>query len=228
MKRSKGFPEGRLSINNSVDVQAINEAAFDPVAAPRVSPFRIVVVGRIEPAKNPRLVAELAKRTPDNWEWIWVGDGAERAIVERDERVKVTGWLTRPEVLAMVRSSDVLLQASLWEGMPFSVLEAMALARPCVVSDVAGNRDLVTDGVSGFVCSSVEDYIRALTELAKMPDMRQTLGEGALASISRDFSLNAAIGRWAELYSRILAGEADVSDLMMAVPGRASRPCSLF
>jgi len=206
----KKLPGKKALINNSIDIDAINVAISDRVVIPRASPFRIAIVGRIEPQKNPHLVADLARRTPDDWEWIWVGDGAERAIVERDARVKITGWLARPEVLAMVRSSDVLLQATRWEGMPFSVLEAMALKRPCVVSKVSGNRDLITDGVSGFVCGSVEDYVRALMELAKMPDRRVALGEGAFASISRDFDLNAAISRWAELYSRLLAGEADI------------------
>ena len=49
-------------------------------------------------------------------------------------------------------SADVFLLTSLWEGLPVSLLEAMYMKKPCVVSDVIGNHDVIENGRNGFIC----------------------------------------------------------------------------
>ena len=52
-----------------------------------------------------------------------------------------------------------------WEGLPLSLLEAMYLKKACVVSNVIGNNDVITNNVNGFLCDSLDDYISVINKL---------------------------------------------------------------
>jgi glycosyltransferase involved in cell wall biosynthesis len=205
LEAMSAMPSSIALINNGLDVTAVAELAES--GQPYLPPpdrFRIVVVGRIEEQKNPALVARLAAQSPADWEWIWIGEGAQRAVLESSGRIAVAGWQPRETVLATVRSADVFLQASLWEGMSFGLLEAMSLGRPCVVSNVPGNRDVIRSGKSGFVCDQPDDYMRILSRLAANSGERQKLGAGALNAIATKFSLDAIAKQWDDLYRQLL------------------------
>ena len=53
---------------------------------------------------------------------------------------------------------------SRWEGLPISLLESMYMKKACVVSNVIGNRDVIHNGENGFVCTKVEDFVKAIEE----------------------------------------------------------------
>jgi glycosyltransferase involved in cell wall biosynthesis len=107
--------------------------------------------------------------------------------------------------LALVKSADVFLQASLWEGMSFALLEAMALGRICVVSNAVGNRDLIEDRVTGFVCDNTETYATVLRRVAADSDSAVRMGEAAQQHVAEHCDLNVLLSRWAELYVDVLA-----------------------
>jgi glycosyltransferase involved in cell wall biosynthesis len=60
-------------------------------------------------------------------------------------------WMPREKVFKIVKDAQVYLTTSLYEGMPYAVLEAMALGKPVVATDVDGNRDLIRHGYNGFL-----------------------------------------------------------------------------
>ncbi len=105
---------------------------------------RLVSVGRISPQKNPifalEIIAEL-KKIRNDFRYIWVGDGGlahdfELKISELglEETVLMPGIMTEiPQILACC---DCFLMPSLFEGLPFSLVEAQAAGLKCVVSDV--------------------------------------------------------------------------------------------
>ncbi len=206
-------------INNGVDVDAIEKlSSGTPVLAPS-GRFRIVLCGRIWPQKNPECVARLAAASPSDWEWLWIGDGPQRPSVEFCQRVNILGWLSPQDALATVRTADVYLQASLWEGMSFALLEAMALGRPCVVSNVTGNRDLVRTGISGFVCNTEKEFMTALKSLANDGSMRHRLGAGATSEIREHFSLSSVTKEWSSLYRSLVAKRIEFAEFQMSAPG---------
>ena len=61
-------------------------------------------------------------------------------------------------------NADVFLLPSRWEGLPISLLESMYMKKACVVSNVIGNRDVIHNGENGFVCTKVEDFVKAIEE----------------------------------------------------------------
>ena len=79
--------------------------------------------------------------------------------------IKCTGWIERKELENYLASADIYLSTSLWEGLPLSVLEAMSIGLPVVLSDCVGNKDLVED--NGFLYSKKNEACNILKDLIK-------------------------------------------------------------
>jgi glycosyltransferase involved in cell wall biosynthesis len=103
----------------------------------------------------------------------------------------VTGWCDRTAVGAYLSSAHIYAQTSRWEGLPISVIQAMAAGLPCVVNDCIGNRDAVTDNVTGFVCSTPELLAEATLRLLGDVGLRNQLGAAARVEAALRFGQDA-------------------------------------
>jgi glycosyltransferase involved in cell wall biosynthesis len=208
------LPGRKHLVHNGVDMAEINRKASGASVVAHAGRLRIVICGRVWAQKNPELVARIAAQSPTDWDWVWIGGGPLEPILCETGRVKVLGWQSPDAVLATVKTADIYLQASRWEGMSFALLEAMALAKPCVVSNVPGNQDLVRARISGFVCDSDDDYHNALTQLAQDDALRRQLGEGAACTIAESFSLTTVAADWSRLYRGMAARDSSFRDFI--------------
>ncbi|MCH8350942.1 MAG: glycosyltransferase [Chloroflexi bacterium] len=77
---------------------------------------------------------------------------------------------------SLLEASHVVLNCSLSESMPNSVLEAMCCARPVLASDIDGNRSLVEDGVTGFLFTDPAGLEAKATRLVEDPELRRRMG----------------------------------------------------
>lgn len=104
----------------------------------------IISVGRLSIQKNPKLFNDIALEFIDNpnIQFIWCGDGELKSELT-SPNIKCTGWIERKTLENYLANADIYLSTSLWEGLPLSVLEAMSIGLPVVLSDCVGNRDLV-------------------------------------------------------------------------------------
>lgn len=123
----------------------------------------VYISGRITAARSPVLFNQIAQQCP-SMQFVWIGDGECRNLLTADN-IYVTGWVSRQDGLGMASMADVFLLPSLWEGLSISLLEAMYLKKLCVVSDIAQNCAVITQGVTGCVCHAPEDYVRVLNEV---------------------------------------------------------------
>jgi glycosyltransferase involved in cell wall biosynthesis len=113
----------------------------------------VLFVGRLVKVKGAELLLEAMKHLPGA-RLVIVGDGPERASLERAAaglEVAFEGMLPHREVRDRFRDAAVLVQPSLAEGMPNTILEAMAHGLPVVASAVAGVPEIVSDGETGFL-----------------------------------------------------------------------------
>lgn len=126
----------------------------------------IISVGRLSIQKNPKLFNDIALEFIDNLniQFIWCGDGELKSELT-SPNIKCTGWIERKELENYLASADIYLSTSLWEGLPLSVLEAMSIGLPVVLSDCVGNKDLVED--NGFLYSKKNEACNILKDLIK-------------------------------------------------------------
>ena len=121
--------------------------------------------------------------------------------------VKLRGLVSSDEVLERLQSSDVLLLASLTEGLPTVLLEAMACELPVVASDCGGVREAVRDGVDGFVVAPRDpgELAGALRTLWERPELRRSMGREGRRRVISHFALDDQADRFADMYETLVS-----------------------
>jgi L-malate glycosyltransferase len=173
----------------------------------------IGMVSRLTPIKRHDLAIRAVRQLIDTGVKVRlhiVGDGEARAGIER-----LVGELQLQDCVTLVGERrggpslytmfDIGLSTSDSEGSPNSVLEAMAAGRPVVGTDAGGTRDLLRDGVDGFVVpvGEVDALTDALRRLVRDRDLRKSLGRNAYRRAVSDFSPDAIAVRLMALYERV-------------------------
>jgi glycosyltransferase involved in cell wall biosynthesis len=194
-------------IPNAVDVRSAPAARRDwdrPL---------VVTVGRLKaPKDNLTLVRSLALLHPGSVDALIVGEGPDRAELEAEirrlgigERVRLVG--ERRDVPELLAGADVFVLSSASEGMPVSVLEAMAAGLPVVGSRVGGVPELVVDGQTGLLVEpgDPDELAAAIGRLLADRELRRRLGDAGRDRVQRHFGLDSFRRAHVELYSRELA-----------------------
>lgn len=139
-------------VRNGINI----EEARQYISEYKNSVLTIGIVGRITFARNPKLFNDIALRFPD-YQFMWIGDGELRELITAPN-ITVTGWSgDRDEVLGKLNRLDIYLQTSLWEGLPIAVLEAMAMGKPVIATNVIGNKDAVSHNETGFLFDEIDE-----------------------------------------------------------------------
>jgi glycosyltransferase involved in cell wall biosynthesis len=113
-----------------------------------------------------------------------------------------TGW--RMDGAELLMTSDAYVMPSLWEAMPLALLEAMAAARPIVVTDVGDNRRIVRNGEVAVLVppKDASALAQALLDLARDPARAQKLSALARRAFVEEYMLSRMIARYEAMYER--------------------------
>ena len=152
----------------------------------------VLNAGRVCYQKGPwrfKAVAQGCADLPARFVWLGAGDLAHELVPAQTANLKLTGWLTRTEVSQQLAQADIFLMPSLWEGMPLALIEAQAAGVPAVVSNVVGCRDVVQDGVTGFVCDTDEELCARTRQLIGDAELRKRMGDNAARMARTRFSV---------------------------------------
>jgi glycosyltransferase involved in cell wall biosynthesis len=206
-------------IHNGVDVARIDRAAGLTRAEAKsrlgIHPDQCVVgaVGRLVPQKAPLAFVQVARRVtgkaPET-QFVWVGSGPLWTEVEAQAKIegvplRLLGH--REDVWEVMRAFDVFVLPSLYEGLPFVLLEALALALPVAVTDVVGIRDVVDDQVSGLVVPANAPAAMADAILSLLRDSQQARRWAAAGRqrVVAEFSLERMLDLHQGLYEELCA-----------------------
>jgi len=214
------FPADRCAvIRSGVDLAAFRQARVDVKAKKRdlgLGPAG-PVVGMIAPFKPQKApldfvrMAELVHRARPDVQFLLVGDGELRGVVEvalarlgLSSRTRLTGW--RRDVPEIMRCLDVFVLTSLWEGLPRVYLEALASGVPVVGTRVDGAAEVVRDGLTGFLTEPGD--VRALAErvlyVLAHPEEANRMGRNGQA-LPLEFDIHEMVRQQECEYDRLLA-----------------------
>ncbi|HEV2693896.1 MAG TPA: glycosyltransferase family 4 protein [Verrucomicrobiae bacterium] len=173
------------------------------------SPLRILYLGRLDhEQKRVRLFPEIFRQLRESgmrFHWTIAGSGGEREFLESNLRpvspgqnVSFTGAVNYADVPALLKTHDVFLLASDYEGLPLSLLEAMGQGLVPVVSDLASGIREVVDDTNGLRVP-VQDtvgYARAIIQLNGNRGELAAKSAAARERVKKHFSVSAMTDRW--------------------------------
>lgn len=213
------LPAERLTtIPNGIDLarfEGVEPCPREKIGVPDAAHLALFV-GRLGPQKGVEILLEAAKlvirQTENKWHCALVGDGPLRAHLEAITAAdpllsQRTHWLgRRGDVPSLLKTCDVLVLPSLWEGMPNVVLEAMALGLPVVGTAVEGTEDLVIPGETGWLVPPGEaaSLTQALMEAMNDKPRRQRMGAAGRERVAEHFTQAQVIAAYDRLWSRVL------------------------
>lgn len=174
-------------------------------------------VARLDKVKDQAsLLAALAllgNETDQPCRLIIAGEGSQRTALEQQidqlglgETVRLLG--DRQDVPALLAECDVFVLSSIAEGMPVTLMEAMAAGLPVVATDVGGVASVVEDGVTGTLvpAGDVRAMADALKTYAADATLRRRHGDAGYARAAHHFSLDAMVADYVALYDALLQG----------------------
>jgi glycosyltransferase involved in cell wall biosynthesis len=212
---NEGLPSDRIE----VVYNGIDAAAFGHDEATRrdarqelglQDEFAVVQVARLDTIKDHatavRAIAIASKQNP-RLRLLIVGDGPQRESIERlvaelnlADRVQMLGM--RSDVCRLLAAADAFLLTSLSEGIPVTLIEAMAAGVPIVSTSVGGVPEVVEHGATGLLAKvgNADDIAEAILLLSRNDSLQKRLASAAQESAAEQFSENSMIARYDELF----------------------------
>lgn len=160
-----------ILVRNGITIEEIEQFKIKHESSKE---FLIGTMGRLSPQKNPFLFNLIAEKLP-RFKFIWIGDGEQKNLITASN-ITVTGWMPRNKALKLVNTFDLYIQTSLWEGLPFTIIEAMTLGKPVVAKNVVGNKDAVENAYNGYLCDTLEDFEKSIEKLASDKNLLDEFG----------------------------------------------------
>ena len=176
----------------------------------------VLFLGRLDARKSPdvllRASKEVLKSFPET-KIVFGGDGEvekNKRLAEElgiADRCEFRGWVTGNEREALFERAAVYCLPSKNEGLPMSVLEAMARGIPTVATPVGGIPQVIEDGVNGFLIKAddIESLSEKLIALLENPALRETVGMASRETILCSFGIARSINEMIEVYRSCLS-----------------------
>lgn len=210
-------------IKNGIDLKRFNHAAEykqyrDEWGVPE-NALVILFAARMTWQKQPQLMLkafdQAADQQPDLF-LVMAGEGELSAKISEmlkglnnRERVRLLPFYA--DMQGVLGSADIFVLPSLWEGLPMSLLEAMAMGKAIVATAVDGTKELLSHGDNGIlvqVGANLEnDFAQVLVDLAQNPDLRKKLSAAAIETVTMDFNADAMASQTSAVYQHCMKKE---------------------
>ena len=185
-------------VSNGVNLEILRKYIPDKIKQIDTNNLTFVTTGRVSYQKNPEMFNEIAKKFPEI-KFVWVGTGDLKNKLTSNN-IEVTGWKNRDELMEILNKSDVFILPSLWEGLPISLLEAMALKKPCIVSNVIGNRDVISNENNGFVCNNLNEFIEVIKNIQDNKYNLEKISENAFNDVKNIYNTDVMCKKYCNIY----------------------------
>lgn len=170
----------------------------------------IGIVARLDPIKNHQCLIRAMKTVLDNYQdavLLVIGDGPLRHELEELVAAEKLGknilFLgTRNDIPRLLSVLDIFVLCSLSEGLPLTILEAMAAGKPIVATDVGGIPEVIQEGIEGIIIPSDNEnrLAEVIIDLLRDEKKRLDMGERARRKFMEKFTIETMVQRYEALY----------------------------
>uniref|UniRef100_UPI00404A7A13 glycosyltransferase n=1 Tax=Flavobacterium sp. TaxID=239 RepID=UPI00404A7A13 len=126
--------------------------------------------------------------------------------------VTLLNWTDQSDVFHIIKNSQLYISTARYEGLPYSVIESLALSKPCVVSDCDGNRDLIKHGYNGYVIKDEDifKYKKYILNLLENKKLYEELSKNAYQTFSDNFDILKNIKNLESIYLKYSKIEKEI------------------
>lgn len=197
-----------VTINNGVDLDAIESAPISNDSVFQIGKKYIIMVGRFHESKDQDTLIRSLSNLDNNVILLLVGEGERKKELEDlaysigvKDRVVFLGF--RTDVYSLMKRSDIVVLSSHWEGLPLSALEAMASGTPFVGSNVEGIKQVCTGWTQLFEEEDYNHLAQICQDLLEYSDKR-LFWIDQNNKRAKDFSVDEMVNNHVELYIKII------------------------
>ncbi len=222
VQSTEGFYKGKIKvIHNGIDFDKLDSA--DVLKGASLLRKReigegdivICVSANLRPVKNMEFLIRAARKVIDlypNVHFVAIGDGEQRSYLESligrleiKDRFHLLGSMRDPEVI--LANSDIGVLTSTSESLSNSLIEYSAMGLPIIASDVGGNREVLSHGMSGYLYTSNDlgDFLDKVRRLIENEKLRKSMGAEGRKVVRKKFSLLNCIYQYQKVYESIVS-----------------------
>jgi len=207
-------------VQNGLDIGRVDRIIAKTHKVPfQTCDFTIVAISRLVDIKNPFAILNAFQQSKDqSSRLIYIGDGHLRdALItkskeaDRGTQIEFTGLIPREKVFEHLLNADLFISTSRGEGLPISVLEAMACYRPVILSDIPPHRE-IAEGVDFIPLVKPDDEAGFAREIKKFREMstseRAIIGQQCRKLVEQRFSLDAMHAGYASIYAQVIGQQS--------------------
>ncbi|WP_299315657.1 glycosyltransferase [uncultured Aquimarina sp.] len=177
----------------------------------------ICTVGRPSYQKNIEMMVEVVreiKKEIPSIHLVLMGVGEYYPNLDKVEKlikdynlttnISLVKWIERKEIFKIISISKLYISTARYEGLPYAIIESLALSKACVVTDCDGNRDLVINEVNGYVIKNndIQDMTKKIINLCKNEKLRKRMEQSSYELFKKNYDLNDNISTIESLYQK--------------------------
>jgi glycosyltransferase involved in cell wall biosynthesis len=171
-----------------------------PTSLPRAG-----ICGRVTFARNSAWIQEAARATSGSIAWEWIGGGKQGALL--DKTITSTPYMEHEKALRAMQHLDIYVQPSRWEGLSFSILEAMYFGKPVIASRIPANAAVIQHGETGFLVDNAAELIAYAQQLAADPLLRARIGSAAQSYVRQRHDSRIVYQQYTEIYKNLASAK---------------------
>jgi glycosyltransferase involved in cell wall biosynthesis len=208
------IPDRKIDIvHNAIPLGPLNRPINGTLRAALTGPIERPIVltsARLTLQKGHSYLLQAAALIPEAL-FVFAGDGPERVNLEAQaaehglsSRVRFLGY--RQDIPDLLACCDLFVLPSLFEGLPLSILEAMAAGKPVIASAIGGNDEAIIDGETGLLVPQADPVALAQAIRTVLSDsaLSRHLGEAGRTRVNREFSAETMVEHVVRIYNQQL------------------------
>lgn len=158
---------------------------------------KVLCIARLAAPKRVDLFIEVAKMLP-NYAFIWIGN--QKEVSDYPENVFFMGNIPNAGIYNSI--ADLFMISSDYEGLPMVILEAMSLRKPIVASNVGGIKEIVRNGLNGYVVNNTaEEFKSKIESILENEELQSTLSKNSYQIFTNELTVDKMVESYLKIYN---------------------------